>query len=166
MTTNRHLGIHLDMLGAGRYSQLDLHDNTSRNLLAPWATRVDFSLVKNTTGQVIETVSLDALAWNQFREFVVMRTLLSDAASAGLMSALRAQIDLVQNFYEHDPCNTEWTDTHSCACNDRCPCCRAEIDPQNTAVFREIFEVAPGSFSLREGEDLVDENVLRERVSG
>lgn len=30
-------------------------------------------------------------------------------------------------FYSH--CGTEWEDTWSCACNDRCPVCNREIEP-------------------------------------
>jgi len=33
----------------------------------------------------------------------------------------------VLNHYRH--CGAEWSDLWSCACNDRCPVCRAEIEP-------------------------------------
>lgn len=37
------------------------------------------------------------------------------------------------NHYRHDDCpvdpGVEWEDRWSCACNDRCPACNAEIEP-------------------------------------
>ncbi len=32
-------------------------------------------------------------------------------------------------YYRHRECYTSWTDEWSCACNDRCPRCDAEIEP-------------------------------------
>ena len=32
-------------------------------------------------------------------------------------------------YYRHDECDVDWTDEWSCACNDRCPVCDAEIEP-------------------------------------
>jgi hypothetical protein len=32
-------------------------------------------------------------------------------------------------YYRHRDCNTRWTDEWSCACNDHCPDCNAEIEP-------------------------------------
>lgn len=38
-----------------------------------------------------------------------------------------------RNHYQHEDCpvdpGIEWEDTWSCACNDRCPSCNAEIEP-------------------------------------
>ena len=36
-----------------------------------------------------------------------------------------------RNYYRHEACDVEWTDEWSCACNDRCPECDAEIEPYN-----------------------------------
>lgn len=33
------------------------------------------------------------------------------------------------NYYECNDCNESWEDTHSCACNDKCPSCNKEIEP-------------------------------------
>ena len=33
------------------------------------------------------------------------------------------------NHYHCERCNTEWEDTWSCTCNDRCPECNAETEP-------------------------------------
>lgn len=33
------------------------------------------------------------------------------------------------NYYECNDCNQSWEDTHSCACNDKCPSCNKEIEP-------------------------------------
>ena len=32
-------------------------------------------------------------------------------------------------YYRHDKCGTRWKDQWSCACNDKCPTCGAEIEP-------------------------------------
>ena len=32
------------------------------------------------------------------------------------------------NDYEH--CNTKWTSSHDCRCNDHCPICDKEIEPK------------------------------------
>jgi len=34
-----------------------------------------------------------------------------------------------QNKYECSECGERWEDEWSCPCNDRCPCCNAEIEP-------------------------------------
>lgn len=40
-----------------------------------------------------------------------------------------------RNTYEH--CGITWDDEWSCACNDRCPVCNAEIEPSDSE------EIAP-----------------------
>lgn len=32
-------------------------------------------------------------------------------------------------YYRHDECRIAWSDEWSCACDDKCPKCRAEIEP-------------------------------------
>jgi hypothetical protein len=39
-----------------------------------------------------------------------------------------------RNYYRCPHDNAEWIDDWSCACNDRCPTCRAEIEPYFTEV--------------------------------
>ncbi len=34
-----------------------------------------------------------------------------------------------RKYYRHNECDANWTDTWSCACNDKCPACGAEIEP-------------------------------------
>jgi hypothetical protein len=46
-------------------------------------------------------------------------------------------------FYECSVCGTKWTDEWSCACNDRCPNCRAEIEPHDDLDLTYI--VAPSA---------------------
>ena len=36
------------------------------------------------------------------------------------------------NKYICDGCGTEWEDQWSCACNDKCPNCNAEIEPDSS----------------------------------
>ncbi len=46
-----------------------------------------------------------------------------------------------RNKYHHQECKTFWEDEHSCMCNDKCPTCNAEIEPEEsddpTVVVRE-----------------------------
>jgi regulator of RNase E activity RraB len=37
-----------------------------------------------------------------------------------------------RNKYHHDECAVSWQDEHSCMCNDRCPSCNAEIEPEDS----------------------------------
>ena len=37
-----------------------------------------------------------------------------------------------RNYYRCPYDGTKWTDEWSCACDDRCPACRAEIEPYLT----------------------------------
>lgn len=37
-----------------------------------------------------------------------------------------------RNKYRHAICNTSWEDEHSCMCNDKCPACNAEIEPEES----------------------------------
>lgn len=46
---------------------------------------------------------------------------------ASIELALRARLDDFKIFYKH--CGDTWKGRHSCACNDECPCCGAEIEP-------------------------------------
>ena len=43
-----------------------------------------------------------------------------------------------RNYYTHPECGVSWTDEWSCMCNDRCPACDAEIEPE------ESEEIASG----------------------
>lgn len=37
--------------------------------------------------------------------------------------------------YHCEECDTSWSDTWTCACNDRCPSCDAEIEPNEYKDF-------------------------------
>jgi hypothetical protein len=43
-------------------------------------------------------------------------------------------------YYRHHECHTSWTDEWSCACNDRCPQCNAEIEPYKWADLSVIVQ--------------------------
>lgn len=147
----REITIHLDMYGPGRLSQINLHDNTSHKLLPAWPTRVDMTLVKQLTsrGEVIDEMTLDGKAWETFRESVVMRELLDDCTQSGLESAVRAQVDRFENYYEHEECETAWQNSNSCASNDQCPCCRAEIEPHTSDAVRVLVEFEHKQFTMQ-----------------
>lgn len=66
-------------------------------------------------------------------DYVVLMQAISAEALARVANATAAREpeivveSSVLNRYRH--CGTEWTDLWNCACNDRCPACRAEIEP-------------------------------------
>ena len=43
-------------------------------------------------------------------------------------------------YYRHAECTAAWTDEWSCACNDRCPGCGAEIEPYDWDDLSVIAE--------------------------
>jgi hypothetical protein len=43
-------------------------------------------------------------------------------------------------YYRHKECHTRWTDEWSCACNDKCPRCNAEIEPYKWDNLSVIVE--------------------------
>src|SRR5579863_4476825 len=43
------------------------------------------------------------------------------------------------NSYRDASCDTSWTDEWSCTCNDRCPKCRAEIEPKESVDLSVII---------------------------
>jgi DNA-directed RNA polymerase subunit RPC12/RpoP len=62
------------------------------------------------------------------------------------------------NLYRCDDCGTEWQDQWSCACDDRCPECDAEIEPFHSYVDDESLLIdvchACGKTEFRFGEVL------------
>jgi len=46
-------------------------------------------------------------------------------------------------YYECSACGIKWTDEWSCTCNDRCPECRAEIEPYDDEDLTYIVEPSP-----------------------
>jgi rubrerythrin len=45
---------------------------------------------------------------------------------------LEGEERLYRNYYRCDACDTQWTDTWSCMCDDRCPECDAEHEPYHS----------------------------------
>lgn len=57
------------------------------------------------------------------------------------------------NYYLH--CGVHWRDTWSAMCNDRCPECRAEIEPYKSvdADGETINHVGDRLYRFEQGED-------------
>jgi hypothetical protein len=52
-------------------------------------------------------------------------------------------------FYQCSECGTKWTDEWSCACNDRCPKCRAETEPYDDEDLTCVVQpAASGTFAV------------------
>lgn len=53
------------------------------------------------------------------------------------------------NKYHHKECDTSWEDEHSCMCNDECPKCTAEIEPEEsddrTVIVSKVLKSESGS---------------------
>ena len=47
------------------------------------------------------------------------------------------------NYYRHNSCRASWTDEWSCACNDRCPRCRYEIEPYDSDDLSVLVDKTP-----------------------
>lgn len=45
-----------------------------------------------------------------------------------------------RNSYRHEECNSNWIDEWSCACDDRCPVCDAEIEPHHFVDLSVLVE--------------------------
>ena len=60
-------------------------------------------------------------------------------------------------YYECSECGAKWTDEWSCACNDRCPSCRAETEPYDDKDLTYFVEsVAPGTFTVMFSPDTAE----------
>ena len=77
------------------------------------------------------------------------RTFFNSVVQAGIEAAVRECVDRFENHYEH--CGQEWSDTHSCMCNDRCPCCNKEIEPHRSDVLTELDVSPQGLWELVDG---------------
>ncbi len=99
-------------------------------------------------GLTLDPAAMTAL--HCFGNLHALRLDLSDAKSVDAMvSAIRTQTDLLDINYQHDECDTTWTDTHSCACDDECPNCGVSIQASNWRVMRALEESErPGIFSF------------------
>ncbi len=102
---------------------------------------------------ILSQVRLDHDAWGVLARKAQLNEFLYDALygpQGNLIPALRAQINRMTNHYEHDACGTEWTDDHSCACDDECPGCGASIEPTRSDVHEELMEIpdTPSIFGL------------------
>jgi hypothetical protein len=58
-------------------------------------------------------------------------------APEGLMVAYRERRDVMPWFRKHHtcPCGSEWWDEWDCLCNDRCPDCDTEVEPDDHEVL-------------------------------
>ena len=39
------------------------------------------------------------------------------------------------NYYYCEDCDEEWQDVWECQCNDKCPRCNKEIEPENSELI-------------------------------
>lgn len=62
-------------------------------------------------------------------------------------------------YYECTKCRIKWTDAWSCACNDRCPNCRTEIEPYDDEELTYVVESDPaGKFTVMFSPDSADDS--------
>ena len=59
------------------------------------------------------------------RKFVITKSITMTPTESRRMFAFR-------NYYRCPNDGTAWTDEWTCMCNDRCPTCRAEIEPHES----------------------------------
>ena len=132
-----------DGVNASPVDQPEAETTVARwSVVDAYGTEVDGLTVNGDTWRAIESdglLSSDAL----FEDVVTQ--------GATLFDALSAQINSVVNTYEH--CRQSWDDTWSCACNDRCPECNAEIEPARSVWLRSLDERDDGTYSLTTAPD-------------
>jgi hypothetical protein len=69
------------------------------------------------------------------------------------------------NHYECSRCCTTWSDEWSCACNDRCPTCNAEIEPFDYDDLTYIVEPrAQGKFVVMFSPDTAESSPNYEAI--
>jgi len=67
--------------------------------------------------------------------------------------------------YECSRCRTMWSDEWSCACNDRCPKCNAEIEPFDYDNLTYIVEPGPqGKFLVMFSPDTAESSPNYEAI--
>lgn len=44
------------------------------------------------------------------------------------------------NYYFCESCNEGWEDVWTCACNDRCPSCNKEIEPEKSEPLKPYLK--------------------------
>lgn len=74
---------------------------------------------------------------------VALNAFVATVASTSLEVAVRERVDQYENHFEH--CDQEWSDIHSCMCNDKCSNCNSEIEPYDTTTLSSIEMVGPGA---------------------
>ncbi|ABM97061.1 hypothetical protein [Methylibium petroleiphilum] len=104
-----------------------------------------FELVKGE--EVANEFEVDGDAWRQLESEGDMAEFVSDCVSGSTIeSALRAQLDVFENHYEHEECGATWTDTHSCGCDDECPKCGASISPHDSVMQSGLSDDYPAKY--------------------
>ena len=98
--------------------------------------------------EIVDTFEIDGAAWRVLESEGDMDEVLSDVKSGAgdIEMALRAQLDVLQNHYEHEDCNAAWTDTHSCGCDDECPSCGADIEAHESIMISGLTDDQPAKY--------------------
>lgn len=95
-----------------------------------------------------DVYEVDGDAWRELTHSCDFSDLASDcvAGGASIESALRAQMDVFDNHYEHQACGTSWVDTHSCGCDDECPSCGTAVSPIESVKVAGLTDDVPARF--------------------
>lgn len=108
-------------------------------------TSARFDLSKNDI--IVDTFEVDGAAWHELEDTGDMLEFLDDCRTGGkLEPALRAQLDVLENHYEHDECGEEWIDHHSCGCDDECPKCGVSISPHESVMLSGLNDDCPAKY--------------------
>lgn len=104
-----------------------------------------FELVKGE--EVANEFEIDGDAWRQLESEGHMAEFISDCESGSSIElALRAQLDVLDNLYEHEECGETWRDTHSCSCDDECPKCGTSIAPHDSVMQSGLNDDYPAGY--------------------
>ena len=98
-----------------------------------------------------QRMALDQALWKHLLtevDFANIQTSL--AGGATLEAALEAEVNVLEVNYRHAACQTAWTSTWSCACDDECPACGAAVAAVDHAELCVIAQGDDGVWGLRQ----------------
>ena len=107
-------------------------------------TLARFELVKDE--KIVEAFEIDGDAWRTLEDGGDLREVVLDCQTGSIEAALRAQLDVYENEYSHKACEHDWTDIHSCGCDDECPVCGTSISPVDSTFVAGLNDEQPARY--------------------
>lgn len=111
---------------------------------------IEAKFVLKRDGIETDEFSIDGDAWRELEDGGHVGDFVQDVKEGSKIEpALRAQLDQFENQYEHAKCDTTWSDTHSCGCDDECPKCGAPVSPTLSVHLAGLTDDVPARYFSR-----------------